>query len=189
MNFKALLVALALVAVTKAQADIAFLRDPVYEPFISIVVEKAGICLADPAIVSGKFAVPNCPGLVSIMNDIYNNVTDPAIACERECVSIFDTLNDACFSALRGAFTNGTDAVAKAGTAFYEACDKVGPATSPAATPTTASPDPSPATPSSASPVPSPTPTPAAPSSAAVKSVSQIFFGAVVGAAIMMMLA
>jgi hypothetical protein len=170
MNFKTLLVLLAMVAATQAQADTDYLTDPVYAPFINIVIQKAGICLADPAISSGEFRVPNCPGLVSILNDLYNNVTDPKITCEPACVSIFNKLGDECSTALRDAFT-GTDPVGKAGSAFYDACDDVSPATAPEAAPTTASPSPSPA---SASPMPSPTPTPAAPSSAAVKSIPQV---------------
>jgi hypothetical protein len=178
MNFKTLVVAFAMFAVAQAQLDPALLKDPIYQPFIKIVLEKASVCIADPAITTGKFAVSTCPGLVSIMTDIYNNVSNPAIACEPACVAVFDTLGDACSTALQSAFTNGDTPITKAGAAFFAACDKTGPAASPApVTPSTASPSPSttpsPAAPaSSPSPVPSPTPTPAP--SSAIKSIPQV---------------
>lgn len=56
------------------------------------MLTDAQTCIADPAIISGDFSLEGdlCPGLLQLLDDVYNNVEDPVITCEQSCINLFD---------------------------------------------------------------------------------------------------
>lgn len=56
------------------------------------VLTDASSCLTDPAILSGKFSLADCPSLDKILVAVQNNVTNPVVTCDEGCVQVFSSV-------------------------------------------------------------------------------------------------
>jgi hypothetical protein len=78
------------------RGDVRFLRLlAIMTAFVHMqVIAEAAVCLTEPAILGGDFELGDCPGLNNLLDDVYNNVTDPKITCEQSCNDAFALVRD-----------------------------------------------------------------------------------------------
>jgi hypothetical protein len=110
---------------------LALLSDPVYAPFISIVLNDAPMCLTDKAIVDGSFDIAKCSEigvLLEAVQDAENGTpVDPDVVCSDQCVQLLNSLGESCRNALiKGVVSSDNTYISQYGEEFFNSCKGIG---------------------------------------------------------------